>query len=620
MTRVDAQGVGIDPQVAAWLLAAQDAIVVVDREARIVLANPAAAALLEREDLVGSPLSSTIPPELRDAHERLVQGFHQSPRMRPMGHHRGIVVVTGTGARLPLEIALVPISVHGETGAVATLRDVSEQRRKASALSESAARLEALVASAPDVVLYWDRNGRIELINRTVPGVRPEDVLGDGWRSLLPPEGQAVLDEAMARALGTSDLVTLELPSFKPAGSTWEARMNRVVRDGEVTGLVMLARDVTSRKREESQLAASEQLASLGMISAALAHEINNPLAAAMWNVEYAIEALVSGDRVAPLAALEEARDALVALRDISRDLRLFGREERLAVQVVDVNAVLESTLRLARNELRHHARVVVDLQPVPRVRASEARLGQVFLNLLVNAAQAIPQGESERNEITVRTAVDPEGRVRIDIADSGAGMSDSVRMRLFTPFFTTKPIGVGTGLGLSICQRIVTSAGGTIEVQSAPGAGSLFTVLLPPATSEDRESISSGDAILSPVSRRVLLVDDDQVVVRALVRALRGHHDVVGVTSARDALEEIERQVPEVIVCDVMMPDTTGGELVERVVARWPSLATRVVFLTGGAFGEGGRDLASRQGTRILHKPVSLGELLETIAKVCAR
>jgi two-component system NtrC family sensor kinase len=279
--------------------------------------------------------------------------------------------------------------------------------------------------------------------------------------------------------------------------------------------------------------------------------------------------------------------------------------------------AIAASTLRLARNELRHHARVVVALQPVPRVRASEARLGQVLLNLLVNAAQAIPQGESDKNQISVRTSVDGS-RVRIDVEDSGVGMTEAVRARLFTPFFTTKPIGIGTGLGLSICQRVVSSLGGEILVETSPGVGSVFSVLLPAAAGEPEPS--SAGAVPAIVRRRVLLIDDDEVVVRALVRALRPHHDVVGVTRAGAAIAEVERALPDVIICDVMMPDTTGAELIERMTERWPSVRDRVLFLTGGVFGEGARELEAHEHGRVLHKPIALADLLDAIERVGAR
>lgn len=599
-----------------WLGAAYDAKVVLDAEGTIVFTNPRADALLERRPLVGmifEGLSADAASLRSYLYAHLGAGWGA-----PATGGLDVVLETGRGPRL-IEVAVSPITLSSGPGLVATLRDVSRERGSVAALAESRARLEALINNAPDVILYCDAAGRVESINRTVAGLPRDAVLGHRWVDLLTEEGRTTALEAIGRALaGDAEAAQVEVAALHPPGTTWLARMSRVVRDGVVSGLVVFARDITAQKREESQLAAAEQLASLGMISAALAHEINNPLAAAMWNVELVLEAIGANEPV-PADALEEARASLVALRDVARDLRLFGREERLAVQLVDVNAIVESTLRLARNELRHHARVVVDLQPIPRIRASEARLGQVLLNLLVNAAQAIPQGESEKNQISVRTSLDGPGRVRIDVEDSGVGMTEAVRARLFTPFFTTKPIGIGTGLGLSICQRVVSSLGGEIRVETSPGVGSIFTVSLPAATGEAEQTSSAG-TVAAIRRRRVLLIDDDEIVVRALVRALRPHHDVVGVTSAADAIEDVARAQPDVIICDVMMPDTTGAELVERIAARWPSLRERVLFLTGGVFGEGARELEAHEHGRVLHKPIALADLLDAIDRVGPR
>ncbi len=177
-----------------------------------------------------------------------------------------------------------------------------------------------------------------------------------------------------------------------------------------------------------------------------------------------------------------QAREAARRVRQIVRDLRIFSRSEVDATGPVDLTAVLESTLRMAWNEIRHRARLVKDFEAVPAVEGNESRLGQVFLNLIVNAAQAIPEGRAESNQIRVRLAQAQSGQVEVAITDTGPGIPPEVLQRLFTPFFTTKPPGVGTGLGLSICHKIITSIGGSIEVDTEVGRGTTFRVLLRPA------------------------------------------------------------------------------------------------------------------------------------------
>jgi CheY-like chemotaxis protein len=246
---------------------------------------------------------------------------------------------------------------------------------------------------------------------------------------------------------------------------------------------------------------------------------------------------------------------------------------------------VVENALQMSWNEIRHRAQLVKDYQSAPNVLANEARLGQVFLNLLINAAQAIPEGQAEKNRITVRIR-NLDQRVAVEVQDTGGGMPQEVVSRIFDPFFTTKPVGQGTGLGLTICQGIVQGMGGEIEVTSAPGKGSLFRVLLPTAArAQTPEGVTP---IPVPPGRRgrVLVVDDEPLVGATLGRTLAEDHEVVVTTSAREALGRLaggERY--DVILCDVMMPDITGYELYEELARYAPDQARRMIFLTGGAF-----------------------------------
>jgi signal transduction histidine kinase len=225
-------------------------------------------------------------------------------------------------------------------------------------------------------------------------------------------------------------------------------------------------------------------LAQVGTLAAGVAHEINNPLGAVLANLTFAQDAAAGDGTISPeqmREALDEARIAAERVREIVRDLTMLARFEEGPAGCADLSKVIESTLRIAGNEIRHRARLTTELATVPRVRGSEARLGQVLLNLAVNAMHAIPEGRQDA-EIRVVTRVDAPGMVAVDVSDTGHGMSEEVQHRLFTPFFTTKPMGQGTGLGLSICERIVTSLGGHIRVRSAVGVGSTFTVVLPVA------------------------------------------------------------------------------------------------------------------------------------------
>jgi PAS domain S-box-containing protein len=267
----------------------------------------------------------------------------------------------------------------------------------------------------------------------------------------------------------------------------------------------VIVRDLTERKQMQSRLLLADRLASVGTLAAGVAHEINNPLGYMITNLQVVDEEL--GDITARVAAalrdpaadaraelgavekgiadLEEpiriARRGADRVRHIVRDLMTFSRADTENKSSVDVRDVLEFTLKMAANELKRKAEVVKEFEPVPPVLANESRLGQVFLNLVINAAQALPEGGPGVHRITVATRA-AEGRVLIEVADTGAGIPWDIQQRIFDPFFTTKPVGVGTGLGLSICHSLVTALGGTIAVESEVGRGAKFTVSLPAA------------------------------------------------------------------------------------------------------------------------------------------
>jgi signal transduction histidine kinase len=222
-----------------------------------------------------------------------------------------------------------------------------------------------------------------------------------------------------------------------------------------------------------------------------VAHEINNPLAAVMANIELALRTLDSlppeVPEVAELTAeLRDAHEAAYLVRQIVRDVKLFSRPGDERAGPVDVRQVLDGAARMAWNEIRHRARLVKDYGQVPPVWATEARLGQVFLNLLINAAHSLPVGRADSNRIAIITRTDGQGRAVVEIVDTGSGILPENLPRLFTPFFSTKPIGTGSGLGLAICRRIVRELSGEIEVRSQAGKGTTVSVTIPAAQARE--------------------------------------------------------------------------------------------------------------------------------------
>lgn len=266
-----------------------------------------------------------------------------------------------------------------------------------------------------------------------------------------------------------------------------EARVAPVQFEGAPAAALVL-RDLSERRRLERQLRFNDRMASMGTLAAGVAHEINNPLTYVLANMENMAEICANPARLSDEAGraelvelLNEARDGATRVEGIIRELRAFARKpNERQVQDVEIEPLIESVLRMARSQIRHRATLVRELGPTPPVRSNQIQLHQVLLNLIVNAAQAIPEGDVEGNEIRVATSVDASGQVLIEVSDTGAGIAPAALDRIFDPFYTSNPCGVGSGLGLWITHSIVTSLGGAIAVDSIVGRGTTFRVTLP--------------------------------------------------------------------------------------------------------------------------------------------
>jgi signal transduction histidine kinase/CheY-like chemotaxis protein len=369
----------------------------------------------------------------------------------------------------------------------------------------------------------------------------------------------------------------------------------------------------------EAQLLRSSRMAELGTLAAGVAHEINNPLSYIHNNVEYL-------HRIGTKISLEETEQIFDEIRTgadriarIVRDIGTFSRvDTEEAAEPLDVREALDSAVNLLQNQLRHRATLHRDYREVPLVLGSPSRLGQVFVNVLTNALQALPEGRVEESQIAirVRSGSGAEPSVTVEIEDNGGGVPPEVKSRAFEPFYTTKPVGVGTGLGLSICYGIVNKLGGQIRLDSVVGQGTTVTIELPASTVELRDptpaSPATAEGELSSI--KILIVDDDRILAQTIARML-GHHDVTVVTSGSAALTQLERGASfDVLLCDLMMPELTGIDLYERLERSHRELARRVIFITGGAFTAQARDFLQRTSNVCLEKPLNFEQLEQAI------
>ena len=430
--------------------------------------------------------------------------------------------------------------------------------------------------------------------------------------------GQWLLGVAIALLLGPSIAHPLVLTAVFLGGAMCVAACLRDTRETrEIAARAAENEELSARLREridernaelakaQKHIAESERLSSVGTLAAGVAHEINNPLAFILGNVDFAVRELLSPtpelDEVR--IALDEARIGGTRVRDIVRDLKLFARAPGIENGSSDVETLLERSISMAANEIRYRAKLVRNYRGVPHALGSETRLGQVFLNLLINAAQAIPEGNVDGNEIRVSTRVDGEW-VEVEVADTGKGIPAEVRARIFEPFYTTKPVGVGTGLGLSICHGIVHSVGGNITVDSAPGKGTSFRVRLPIAVTAVRAAEPEAPEPVPPSARDILIVDNEPLLARALRRVLAPHR-VIAETSGQKALLRLAAgERFDLVLCDMMMPEMSGPDVFAEIRRIAPDQADRVVFVTGGAFTDSARDFLASTTQRALEKP----------------
>ncbi|MEO8212640.1 MAG: response regulator [Myxococcales bacterium] len=393
----------------------------------------------------------------------------------------------------------------------------------------------------------------------------------------------------------------------------------------------------SERRQMSARLEEAEMLASLGRVAAGVGHEINNPLTFAILNLNQSMIRLKAMDSDAAngtlvlterepfqarLAVLNEmlgdCQFGLERIRQTVSNLQRLSRHGRGDQGPLDVRQVLEESISIAWNQIRHRARLVKNCAVVPPVTGNGAALGQVFLNMLVNAAQSIAEGDAERHQITISTFVRDDDEVVVEISDTGKGIAPEILAHVFEPFFTTKPVGVGTGLGLSISRQTVTDHGGRIEVDSDVDKGTTFRVVLPvavtgPAHVTDPEPFGR---VARRVKRaRVLVIDDEVAIGRVVVSALSAEHNVVVVNRATDAFLRFQAgERFDLVLCDVLMPVVSGPEVYATIKERWPDILPNLVFMTGGAFTPATAEFIGKAMTPLLPKPFRISDLAKLI------
>jgi len=437
-------------------------------------------------------------------------------------------------------------------------------------------------------------------------------------------EDRQMVADFVAAAIEKREAFEFEARIVRPCGEVrlvHSRGVPEVDEDGEVVSLFGVFRDITDERRIEESMRRSERMASIGTMAAGIAHEINNPLSYVLGNLQLLQEDICElqrkvGDQTLAgmRGMLEDCAAGAQRIRKIVDGVRSFTRVEAATERVVDVNDAVRSAVAFAEHEIKVRALLELDLEAQQPVSIDETQLVQVLVNLLINAAQALPEGHASEHRITVATS-ESDGFVSLRVADTGPGVPADIQARIFDPFFTTKPVGTGTGLGLSICHTIVEQCGGSIELEPSE-RGARFHVRLPvaepvPEVDEPAPVPFAGGGGLPTL----LVVDDEPAVLKMVARALRRMFVVHEASSGREALGMIDAgQRFDLILCDLMMPEVTGMDVLGSLREHHPELLPRFLFATGGNFSSEARTLLDQEGIEVVRKPIDVTNLRERL------
>jgi len=490
--------------------------------------------------------------------------------------------------------------------ALAILEDVTEQHEADNELRHAEEICAAITGSSPDYIMILDLDGRIRFINRTVPGMTVDAVVGTMVFDYVPerfwPAMRACYEEVIRT--GREGRYEVEYPAETGKRHTFVSRILPIRRDEQVVALTLCATDVTAQRLLEDQLRHAQKLESIGRLAGGVAHDLNNQLSIILGSTELARKGLDGGEPIKDeLARIASAGERAAAL---TQQLLAFGRKHVRHSRILGLNTLVASVRDMVGRILGEDIRLRLRLGRVGQVRVDPVQLEQVVLNLVINACDAMPEGgdlviSTEETVLAEGHGILPGGRYALlSVTDTGTGMSRETLSRAFEPFFTTKEVGKGTGLGLAVARGIVTQSSGHIEAESEPGKGTTFRIYLPVVEGACEETVCTGPAAARG-TETILLVEDEWHVLdvtRGLLEA--SGYRVVTARNGEEALARLaDTPAVRLLLADVVMPGMDGQELACRALRARPDL--RVIFLTG-------HDVTPRpelQSHSFLRKPV---------------
>jgi len=614
-----------------------DSIYAKDREGRFILANGAIATAMgasSPRDLIGTTDADWHPPEVAVAYAAAEQALLDSGEesrilTQPMWH------ADGTQSWQVTRKTLFRDEDGNVIGLIGHGRDVTEQVRAEQALAASEARFAAFAENAPVAMFLKDEQGRYVMLNGEavkVIGSPRDQIIGRTAREVGTPASADVTDAADATLRATGKpLRTIGKLAAEGEAYHWAMvlRFPLAAPTGEGMWIGGFAIDITAQRateldleRSREALHQSEKLNAMGSLLAGVAHELNNPLAIVVAQATMLEEDAAGG----PLAArAEKIRRAAERCGRIVQTFLGLARRKPAERQRVGLNGMATAAVDLMAYPLRTAGiEVALDLSnDQPATDGDPDLLNQVVLNLLVNAQQALEGCDGPR---AIRITTARQGQdVVVEVADSGPGVPEAIRNRIFEPFFSTKPQGVGTGVGLSFCHSVVTAHQGRLELLPAGAglarmSGATFRVTLPVATANPADQATGDESLASPAAARALVVDDEPELAEVLADMLKaGGYATDVATTAAEAQRLVAQVSYDVILSDLRMPGMDGPAFFAWLEAEWPALARRVAFVTGDALGAAAADFLARAGRPVLEKPFSRAGVLRVAAEARA-
>ena len=604
-----------------------DGVIVLDDHQRILDLNPAAGELVgsQQRSLIGQPAAGLLPwwPHLPDTNG--LNGTPTTPLNMELEHRNG---------QRHLQITLSNL-IYNEKhlGYLVTLRDVTAMKKAQDALRQSEERFKSLSENAPVIIFTLDGTGNITYVNPawiTILGHDRQDLLGRQFSALLS-EDQREAFGAMVVGLirGQSKIAESTIRFRKKDGEERIFDFSAAVNsdeEGRITGIIGFAKDITEEDRLKTQLFQAQKMEAIGTLAGGVAHDFNNLLMGMQANVSLLrLEDEATEQSHEKLTRIEEQIQSGASL---TRQLLGYARKGKYVVSAIDVHPLIQETLEVVQRTNKN-IRVHFDLKAAPAVlEADRGQMELVFLNLFVNAVDAMPKG----GDLNVTTnlvhhpdgagswpeKVEPGRYIEIKVTDTGVGMAPAIMERIFEPFFTTKEIGRGTGLGLASVYGVVKNHRGYIRVTSKVDHGTTFVLLFPPATTLTQKAAPAVEAIAYPQGRYVLLVDDEAPILQyigEMVHSLGFKVHLAG--SGLEAIRLFKAHHKEIdfVILDMIMPDTDGWQVFKALKATAPDV--KVIIASGYGLSEQSQSILKQGPHIMLPKPFTRSELAEAIAKL---